>query len=342
MTKGDKSGSILIVEDDEQAIELYTRLIGEGYSCFEAHSGPKAIERLNADPIDITILDIAIQNTSGTELLQSLVQKYPNTAIIATSDTVVPNVVIQCMKNGAQDYIIKPFDIESVIRSIEEVLRKRQIESMLKAYQAGLEGKVSEQAKRIRELFLHSIDALVTALEAKDAYTAGHSRRVYQIALTISQLMGFTAEESDDLCWGALLHDVGKIAIDPRVQNKPGKLSVEEYEQIMKHTQIGQRIVKTIANNNILNIIKYHHTRYDGKVASLTLDGEEITTGTRIVTLADAFDAMTSDRPYRKAFPIEEALLEVKRCSGTQFDPRVVEAFLQIPSQLLITLISNE
>ncbi len=343
MTTATKNGTILIVDDEEPVREpLYTRLVSEGYSCFEADNTPKAVDRLNENPIDLTILDIMIHDKSGLELLPRIVQEYPNTAVIIASHVIEPNVIIECMKRGAQDYITKPFNLEVVLNCIEEVLRKRQIELMLKAYQAGLEGKVAEQAKQIRNLFLNAIDSLVTALEAKDAYTAGHSRRVNQLAYAISQRMGFSTEETDDLRWGALLHDVGKIAIDPAIQNKPGKLTNEEYEKIMTHTQLGPRIVKAVANENIIDIIRYHHTRYDADPKGRVMVNGDVPIGARIVTLADSFDAMTSDRPYRKSLSLKAALFEVQRCSGTQFDPVVVDVFLKIPKSEIFSIIRSD
>jgi response regulator RpfG family c-di-GMP phosphodiesterase len=343
VTTGTKNGTILIVDDEEPVREpLYTELVREGYSCFEADRASKAVNRLKNNPVDLTILDIMMRDNSGIELLHRIIKNYPNTAVIIASHTVEPNIIIECMKSGVQDYITKPFNLEVVTSSIEKVLRKRQIELMLKAYQAGLEGKVAEQANQIRKLYLSAIDSLVTALEAKDAYTAGHSRRVNQLAYAISQHMGLTAEEVDDLCWGALLHDVGKIAIDPAIQNKPRKLTNKEYEQIMTHIQLGPRIVKAVANENIINIIKYHHTRYGADPKTQVVVGEEIPVGARIVTLADSFDAMTSDRPYRKRLSLEAALHEIKRCSGTQFDPVVVDVFLKIPESEILGIIKSD
>jgi len=343
VTTATTNETILIV-DDEQPVrtQLLRKLVDEGYGCVEADCAPKAMEQLGTNRVDLTILDMIMPGESGLQLLPEIIEEYPSTAVIIASDTIEPSVIIGCMKKGALDYIIKPFDLEVVVRSVEEVLRRRQLELMLKAYQTSLEGKVEEQAKQIRKIFLNAIESLVTALEAKDSYTAGHSRRVNHFALAISEYLGMTKEEMDDLRWGALLHDVGKIAIDPAIQNKPGALTKEEYEQVMTHTQIGPRIVKAVANENIINIIRYHHTRYKGDPKYQTLVGEEIPIGARIVTLADSFDAMTSDRPYRKSLSLNIALSEIKRCSGTQFDPSIVDAFLKIPASEMLGIINSD
>jgi putative two-component system response regulator len=335
--------TILVVDDEEPVrTPLLRMLVDEGYGCVEADCAPKAMEQLGTNRIDLTILDMIMPGKSGLQLLPEIIEDYPSTAVIVASDTVEPNVIIGCMKKGALDYIIKPFDFEVVVHSVEEVLRRRHLELMLKAYQTSLEGKVEEQAKQIRKIFLNAIESLVTALEAKDAYTAGHSRRVNHFALVISEHLGMTREEMDDLRWGALLHDVGKIAIDPAIQNKPGALTKEEYERVMTHTQIGPRIVKAVANENIISIIRYHHTRYKADPKYQVLVGEEIPIGARIVTLADSFDAMTSDRPYRKSLSLSTALSEIKRCSGTQFDPAVVDAFLKIPASEMLGIINSD
>ena len=128
-----------------------------------------------------------------------------------------------------------------------------------------------------------------------------------------------------------MLHDVGKITVDPAVQNKPGHLTDEGYRHIMTHSQVGSHIVKPVANDTVVNMIRHHHDRYDGTGINQALKGEEISLGARIIAVADTFDAMTSERPYRKAISMEETITEIKRCTGTQFDPKVVEAFLRIP-----------
>ena len=201
---------------------------------------------------------------------------------------------------------------------------------LLKEYQQHLEDKVDEQVKEISRLYLGAIESLVYALESKDTYTAGHSRRVTEIAVMLGENYGVYGDDLDDLRWGALLHDVGKIAVDPAIQNKPGKLTSEEYEHIMIHADRGADIVKPFANERIVQIIRNHHARFDGRGFNQTEYGTSIPLGARIVAVADTFDAMTSDRPYRAGMPFREAVDEIVRCSGTQFDPEVVEVFTWI------------
>jgi putative nucleotidyltransferase with HDIG domain len=208
--------------------------------------------------------------------------------------------------------------------------------SILKYYQQHLEDKVQEQVNEIRRLFLGGIESLVFALEAKDKYTAGHSRRVAKISVAIGKYYGLCGDELDNLRWGALLHDVGKIAIEPAIQNKSSKLTDEEYRHIMIHAEKGAEIVSPVANEVIVDIIRHHHSRYDGRGLDQTEMRSSIPLGARIVAVADTFDAMTSDRPYRSAIPIGEAVKEIIRCNCTQFDPEIVKAFLNIYSLIPI------
>ena len=332
MTTEKKNETVLIVDDEAPVRKpLHCKLVKEGYGCVEADSAPKAMEQLRAKPIELTILDIIMPGKTGLQLLPEVREGFPDTAVIMATAVKDPEVIIQCLKNGAQDYIIKPFSLGDAVYSVETILRKRHLELMMRDYQASLQGKVEEQAKLIRKLFLGAVESLVSALEAKDAYTAGHSRRVNEFSRILSDQLRMTDEEKEDLRWGSLLHDVGKIAIDPSIQNKPGMLSKEEYDELMTHTQVGHHIVRPVVNENITNIIKHHHARYDGSGPGQNQIGSQIPICVRIVTLADAFDAMTSDRPYRKARSIVDAFSELKRCSGTQFDPALVNMFVKTP-----------
>ncbi len=327
------NGIKILVVDDEAMVRklLCQRLSREGYQCDEAGGADQALEKLKADPADVVILDIKMPGKSGMELLPEIKAKYPDTAVMMATALNDINISIQCMKEGAYDYICKPFNLAEVVMSVQGVLDKQRLEREIREYQQYLEEKVEEQTQEVRKVFLGAIEALAFALEAKDQYTAGHSRRVTEIAVAIGREMGLSDDCVEDLRWGGLLHDVGKITIDQIIQNKPGKLTPEEYEHIMTHASVGAGIVKPVVNGKVVAMIEHHHDRYDGGGMNQTVSGKKIPMGARILAVADSFDAMTSDRPYRKAMSIDEALAEIKRCTGSQFDPEVTAAFLKIP-----------
>ena len=326
----------ILLVDDEDGIRrlLHHKLARSGYTCEEANCADRAMEKMAAFQPELVILDIKMPGKSGIELLPEIKAKYPDTAVIMATAINDAGSAINCIKEGADDYICKPFNLEEVGISTDRTLEKRRLELEIREYQEHLQQKVEEQTREIRRLFMGAIEALVFALEAKDKYTAGHSRRVTKIALAIGKELGLAKEELEDLRWGSLLHDVGKIAVDESIQNKPEELTPIEYEHIMIHTQIGAGIVKPVVNDRVVAIIEHHHDRYDGDGLNQAASGEEIPLGAKIIAVADAFDAMTSDRPYRPAMPVEEALREIKRCVDTQFDPVVTGAFLKISDSL--------
>jgi putative nucleotidyltransferase with HDIG domain len=237
-------------------------------------------------------------------------------------------IAVQCLKLGADDYICKPFDLEELSLAVQKALEKRHLQLEIREYQQYLEERIEEQTGQLRKLFLSAIEALVSALEAKDEYTGGHSRRVTDIALAIGHELGLSAQDMENLRWGSLLHDIGKVAVDPAIQNKPAKLTREEYEHIMTHVPVGVEIVRPLVNEKITDMVEHHHDRYDGGGLHQLIAGDDIPLGARILAVADAFDAMIRDRPYRSAMSITQIAEEIKRCAGTQFDPVVVAAFL--------------
>ena len=190
----------------------------------------------------------------------------------------------------------------------------------------------------MRQLFLGTIEALVFALEAKDKYTAGHSQRVTDVAGAIGKGLGLPASDLEDLRCSGLLHDVGKIAVDQLIQNKPGRLTPEEYEHIMTHAHVGAGIVRPVVNERVVAVIEHHHDHYDGSGLHQVVAGDAIPLGARILGVADAFDAMTSERAYRSAMSVREAVSEIKRHAGTQFDPAVVRAFLRVTARELMPM----
>ncbi len=326
----DEREKILVVDDEVNIRRLLlAKLSRDGYTCFQAESADSAAQLLKSNPVDAVILDVRMPGKPGTEFLKDIKDAYPDVVVVMATAVTDTSTAIQCMRQGADDYISKPFNLDEVSLAVHRAMEKRRLQLQIRRYQHSLEEKVGAQTADIRQLFLGAIDSLVSALEAKDRYTAGHSRRVADIAVMIAVEMGLPDQEVDDLRWGGLLHDVGKIAVDQLIQNKPGRLTTEEYEHIMVHAHVGAGIVKPVVNERVVDMIEHHHDHYNGQGLNQLVAGTEIPLSARILAVADAFDAMTSERPYRQAMPIQEAAAEIKKCMGTQFDPVVATAFLR-------------
>lgn len=327
----EKRRSILIVDDEGTIRRLLARALSvKGYQCREAANVEQAVELLSANNIDLVILDIMMPGKSGIEFLPELKAGYPDTAVIMATATADINTAIQCMKQGAFDYIVKPFNLDEVYISVDRTLVMKRLELENRAYQQQLEERVEEQAGKIRASFLNSIRALAFALEASDDYTSGHSQRVSNIASSIARKLGLPGEYIDRIVLAGLVHDIGKIGIRDSILNKPGKLTADEWEDVQKHPEIGERILSPIAGDEeLLKFIRHHHDRFDGTGYPDALKGFQIPMGARILAVADAYEAMTSERPYRKPLTTEQARAEIERGKGTQFDPSVVDAFLR-------------
>jgi len=323
--------TVLIVDDEDlMRRAIRTKLTREGYECFEACCANEAISQLETRPFDLVILDIKMPGRSGSDLLPEIRRDYPDTAVIMATAVIDAKTIVQCMKDGAHDFIPKPFEFDELLLAVGNSLIKNRIESELKYHLSTLEKTIDDQGREIRKLTLDSFEALVMALEAKDEYSAGHSRRVAKFAAATGLQMGLAEIELDDLHWGALLHDIGKIAVDPHILNKEDHLTKEEYGHIMIHSQIGPSIVEPVANKTIQEIIRHHHDRYDGTDSMSGAKTANIPIGARIVAVADTYDAITTNRPYRSALSGEQACAEIEKNSGTQFHPQVASAFLYI------------
>ncbi len=337
------SQSLLIVDDEPPVCRLLSeRLTQEGFNCQSCASGEKALELLQRDAFDLVISDLRMPGISGMTLLEEAYKKYPRTAFLMVTGVDDIRVGIEAMKQGAADYLVKPFQLDAVVASVTRALDKKRLELDLEDHRQHLEEKVEQRTKqlqvamkRIEQTYDETLKALGAALDLRDTETAGHSHRVSRYCEEIAKAMGCSSEEMKQIARGAYLHDIGKIGIQDAILLKPAKLTPEERTVIEAHARIGYDLVSRIAFlAPAAEIVLTHQERYDGTGYPQGLVGKEIPLGSRIFAVADTLDAMTTDRPYRQALPLSVARGEIIRESGRQFDPEVVRAFLSLPEQL--------
>jgi len=321
----------LVVDDEPRLRRVLVRLLeGEGFTCTEAGSGTEALEIMQHDPVPLVISDLRMPQMDGVTLLREVIAKWPDTAVIVVTAVAEVESAVACLQLGALDYVAKPFHLDEVRARVTQALDKRRLILENRMFQRELEQRVQEQARRIEELSLERLQALVHIVEEKDTYLRGHSVRVANYAVAIGRGMDLAAATVDMIALGAELHDLGKIGVQESVLHKPGKLTEAEYRHIMEHPVIGARILAPLMRDApaALAIVRSHHERLDGKGFPDGLNGGEIPLEVRVVTVADSFDAMTSVRPYRPALSVPKAVRELEEGKGSQFDPRAVDAFL--------------
>lgn len=338
---------ILIVDDDESVRDVISVLLKEeGYNCVVASSAEMAIDLAGSEETPLVISDMKMPGRDGLWLLENFRQRFPDTAVIMLTGYGDTEAAVDCLRRGAVDYLLKPPKLTDLIRAIERALAKRRIELARKRYQKKLERKVRDRTTELRSAlkdiantYQNTLLALVAALDAREHETSDHSQRVVKYTTAIAQRMGINGGELDEIGRGALLHDVGKIGVPDAVLLKPGKLTADEWTEMRKHPDIGFNMIRSIPFLNIpAQIVLSHQEMFNGGGYPRKLMRNEIHIGARIFSVADTLDAMTSDRPYRKGTTFANAILEIKRCAGSQFDPEVVRAFLDIGEAGLIQI----
>jgi putative two-component system response regulator len=326
------AANCLIVDDEPSVRRSLVRMLqAQGFTCFEAGSGREALgvlERIGEAPLVIS--DMRMPELDGIGLLEALRQNYPDTSVIMLTGMTETTTAVDCLHMGAADFLLKPISVGELQARVSRVLEKRALVLQNRFYQQHLERQVHEQALRIQELFLQGVQMLARALEAKDSYTRGHSIRVSQYAVGTAARLGFCGARLDGIRLGGELHDIGKIGTREAVLHKPGTLTDEEFRQITEHPALGERMLLPLAQESpdVLRIVRSHHERLDGRGFPDGLRGEKIPIEARIVAVADSFDAMTTERPYRDARQPDDAVAELRRVAGTQLDPAAVEAFV--------------
>jgi putative nucleotidyltransferase with HDIG domain len=334
----------VLVVDDEAPVRsmIGATLQRQGYDVQLAISGSQAVEMLGQGPYDLVLTDIVMQDGNGIALLERIHADQPHLPVVMVSAIHDISVAIDSMRRGAYDYLLKPFEREHLVATVQRALDHRQALQDSHNYQQNLEQVVRARTEMLRQAMEdleHSYDvtleALGDALDLKDSETEGHSKRVTAYTIALARAMGISPVDIKIIARGAFLHDIGKMAIPDEILRKPGKLTAEEEEVMRDHCTRGYHILRKIPFLSEAAAIVYTHQEYfDGNGYPSRLRGSEIPVGARIFAVADAMDAITSDRPYRKARSFDEAREEILRCSGSQFDPNVVEVFLKIPNEL--------
>lgn len=320
----------LIVDDEAPLRALLRRLMeAEGFVCDEAASGEDALALMKTAAVPLVLSDFHMPRMDGGELLRAIHAEWPETAVVMITAVSDVDIAVRCLDAGALDYLTKPFSIEEVRARVSQALEKRRLLIENRAYRTALEERVALQTRKYEELFLASLQSLADALEVKDAYTWGHSTRVQRYAVAIARELGLPATLTEQLELGSRLHDIGKIGVREAVLNKDGPLTDEEYSHVMEHPVIGWRLLAPLLREmpHALSVVRSHHERFDGHGAPDQLRGHEIPLEARIAAVADSFDAMTSGRVYRAGMSVEDAVSELRRCAGSQFDPVCVAAF---------------
>ena len=322
----------LIVDDDAQVRQVLTRVIAtQGLSPMEASSGADALSVLKrVGEVPVCISDIYMPEMDGVTFLREALQRDPDMAIIMLTGMAEVNTAVECLKLGALDYISKPVLVDEVRARLHKALEKRRLVLENRFYQQTLELRVQDLDRKNRSSLINGVQTLVQALEAKDAYTSGHSSRVSRYAMNTGALLGFADDALEHVRLGGELHDIGKIGTREAILNKPGPLTAEEFTHVKEHSALGERILAPFLAQSpvVLRIVRSHHERIDGSGFPDALRGSQIPLEARVVAVVDAFDAMTTNRAYRPQLPIPQAIDELRRCAGVHFDAEVVEAFL--------------
>jgi putative two-component system response regulator len=323
----------LIVDDDAQVRHVLTRVIQtHGLSAVEASSGTDALALLDREgEVPLCISDIYMPEMDGVTFLREALKRYPDMAVIMLTGVAEVDTAVECLKLGALDYISKPVMVEEVRARLDKALEKRDLILQNRFYQLNLETRVRELDRTNKLSVINGVQMLVHALEAKDAYTSGHSSRVSRYAMKTAVLLGFTGDPLEHIRLGGELHDIGKIGTREDILNKPGPLTPEEFQHIKAHAPLGERILTPFLGGSpiVLRIVRSHHERMDGSGFPDALRGDQIPFEARIVAVVDAFDAMTTNRAYRQPRTPAEAIQELRRCAGVHFDKAVIDAFLR-------------
>lgn len=331
-----KNARILIIDDQQANVTLLERILRRaGYVNLRSTTEPREVPSAYSEfGPDLLLLDLHMPHLDGFAVMTGLKPLIPAGAyfpiLVLTAD-ITPETKQQALANGAKDFVTKPFDHTEVLLRIENLLETRALHLELRSHNQLLEEKVRERTRELEEAHLEILERLAVAAEFRDDETGQHAKRVGQMSAILARNLGLPSDQAELIQRAAPLHDVGKIGVPDHILLKHGALTSEEFEIIKAHTTIGARILsggRFPLLRMAEEIARTHHERWDGTGYPQGLKDEAIPLSGRIVALADAFDALVSVRPYKKAMRIEDSVAAIRAGRGTQFDPAVVDAFL--------------
>jgi len=332
---------ILVVDDEPEIREVLCALLSDDYFCEAVGSAEEALSVLGSKGFDLIISDIMMSGMSGLEMVPKVLSISPDAVVVMISGVQTIESAIKALRAGAFDYIMKPFDLRQVEAAVKRALEHHDLRVAKRRYENHLQELVRERTEQldqalasVEEAYRATLKALAHALETRDAETHGHSERVVTFSLRLGRELGLDSNQMRSLEFGSLLHDIGKIGVPDAILRKPDKLTEEEWIKMRQHPLHGQAILRGIEFlEGAARVVAQHHEKWDGSGYPLGLRGAEIDLNARIFAVADAFDAMTSDRVYRKGKPYEAAAEELGLFADKQFDPRVVAAFHRVPRE---------
>jgi putative nucleotidyltransferase with HDIG domain len=341
-----RTARILIIDDEPNVLSVLVSLLETDYNCTSAGSANEALWHLQRNRFDVILSDVMMPGMNGFELMGEIHGADPDAVIVLISGNLNIRSAIEALRRGAFDYVTKPFSLDNVEAVVQRALRHRLLIQANRAYETHLEDLVNQRTQELsmrnhelndalEKLYVNyraTLRGLACALEARDNETRGHSDRVVAFCLRLGRQLTLSDQEMVALECGALLHDLGKIGVPDRILFKPGPLDDDEWVLMRRHVEEGARILSGIEFlSDAAKVVYQHHEKFDGSGYLKGLSGKDIYIGARVFAVADAIDAFTSDRPYRAGRPFELVGEELHRCSGAHFDPRVIEAFDQIP-----------
>jgi len=336
---GDLKSRILIVDDEHEITEILSDLLSVEHHCQTVGFAEDALTRLADSEFQLVISDIIMHGMSGLEMLPFVKSISPNTFVVIIICMQTFESSIGALLLGAFDYLMKPFDLRQVEAVVKRALEHYELIVAKQRYEDHLEELVEQRTveldqalNSLEDAYRSTLRALTSALETRDSETHGHSERVVTYSLRLGRECGLPSENMKALEFGSLLHDIGKIGVPDSILRKPGKLTEEEWVKMREHPVHGRQILRGIEFlEGAARVVAQHHEKWDGSGYPLGMREEDIDVCARIFAVADAFDAITSDRVYRRGKSYQEAAQELDDWAGRQFDPKVVEAFHRVP-----------